>query len=101
LHQPRLTALLQGTLFQGTVRVNSKNTSQVFIDVPSFNHNAIVASAAAVNRAMEGDTVAGYSQGFHFARGVFRLLSGCDACCSEAASKVYLACAYRADNLSC
>jgi hypothetical protein len=50
---------LQRTLFQGTVRVNSKNTSQVFIDVPTFTHNAIVASPVAVNRAMEGDTVAG------------------------------------------
>jgi len=31
----------------------------VFIDVPTFTHNAIVASAAAVNRAMDGDVVAG------------------------------------------
>jgi hypothetical protein len=41
------------------VRVDSKNTSQVFIDVPTFHHNAIVASVSAVNRAMDGDTVAG------------------------------------------
>jgi hypothetical protein len=55
----QMTFSAQGTLFQGTVRVNSKNTNQVFIDVPSFNHNAIVASAAATNRAMDGDIVAG------------------------------------------
>jgi hypothetical protein len=49
----------QGLLFQGSVRVNSKNTNQVFIDCPTFTHNAIVASATAVNRAMDGDIVAG------------------------------------------